>query len=109
MVEIATEIGTEVHPVGEGIVEGNDTNHSANSRAKDVVTKGIDYTLLIVLLVLQYMKCKPPSSADEFAVAAQQGSLRNSILKKNHLKFEALSNKLKPSNKILLLQKDKAV
>jgi hypothetical protein len=82
MVEIATEIGTEVHPVGEGIVEGNDTNHSANSRAKDVVTKGIDYTLLIVLLVLQYMKCKPPSSADEFAVAAQQGSLRNSIFGK---------------------------
>jgi len=63
-------------------VEGDDTHHFANSRAKDVVTKGIDYTLLIFLLILQYMKCKPPASAEEFAVAASAGSLKDSIFGK---------------------------
>lgn len=30
-----------------------------SARAKGVVTKGVDYTLLVVLLVIQYMRCGP--------------------------------------------------
>jgi hypothetical protein len=50
MLETGTEIGTDV---GEGIVESvtnSIVNSIVNSRAKAVVTKGIDYTLLVVLL-----------------------------------------------------------
>lgn len=35
-----------------------------DSRAKGVITQGIDYTLLIVLLLLQYMRCAAPSISD---------------------------------------------
>jgi hypothetical protein len=61
MFATGTEIGTDV---GEGIVESvtnSIVNSIVNSRAKAVVTKGIDYTLLVVLLVFQYVRCEPPT------------------------------------------------
>jgi len=61
MFATGTEIGTDV---GEGIVESvtnSIVNSIVNSRAKAVVTKGIDYTLLVVLLVFQYIRCEPPT------------------------------------------------
>lgn len=62
MADIIEELGGEA---GEGIVSS--ILSSINSKAKEIVTKGFDYTLLVGLLLLQYMRCEPASAAEVVA------------------------------------------
>lgn len=55
-----------------------DTKELVSDLAKPCVTKAFDYTLLVVLLVLQFLRCSPPSTEDILTqLSDTDGNLNN--------------------------------